>query len=382
MRRSILLVGLLLSIGLLMGALQGCKGPEGPAGPAGESTILQLEGFAPNINCGDCHNPDTDSTYFVWSRKYQWEESKHSYGGDYERAGASCAECHTTEGFIQKTSGKTVTPDVNPSPPGCFACHSPHSNGDFRLRTTAPVSLNASIAGVANATFDYGKGNLCATCHHPRTMSPEPDPAKSAVTDTITITNNRWYAHYGVQSQILMGTGGFEFVGYTYSGNSAHTNAPLIKAEGCVQCHMSYPASSSSEFGYAGGHTMNISYDGGQLLEGCKNTACHSSITTTDYHGVQTAVAAYLDTLQTMMLDTAVVNKFNASGAKKPWITIGTSGPSINASSGSPLKIVPQSRSGALYNFFLVEHDLSEGVHNSVYVIDLLKSSIAELRKP
>ena len=94
MKRTILLVSLFLAAGLI--ALQGCKGPEGPAGPPGESTILQLEGFAADINCGDCHNPETDTTYFVWSRKYEWEKSKHYWGGDYERAGASCAECHTT----------------------------------------------------------------------------------------------------------------------------------------------------------------------------------------------------------------------------------------------------------------------------------------------
>lgn len=382
MKQTFTLFSVLLLAGALLVAVEGCKGPEGPAGPPGESTILQLEGFAAGINCGDCHNPDTDTVNFVWARKYQWEQSKHYYGGDYERAGTSCAACHTTEGFIQATSGKTVTAAVQPSPPGCFACHSPHSRADFTLRTVAPVTLNSSVAGVADATFNYGKGNLCASCHKPRTMSPEPDPTKSAVTDTITITSSRWYAHYGVQSQLLMGTGGFQFTDYTYNGNSAHTNAPLLQAEGCIQCHMANPVETGSEFGMAGAHTMNIRYGtSSSLLEGCKNSACHPTITSVDYHSVQTVVHAYLDTLQAMMADTAVVNKFNA-GAKKAWITIGSSGPSINASTGSPLKIAPATRAGALYNFFLVEHDLSFGVHNSVYTIDLLKSSVAELRKP
>jgi hypothetical protein len=382
MKQSFTVFGILILTGALLVTVEGCKGPEGPAGPPGDSTILQLEGFAAGINCGDCHNPDVDTTNFVWARKYQWEQSKHYYGGDYERAGSSCAACHTTEGFIQATSGKTVTAAVQPSPPGCFACHSPHSRADFTLRTTASVTLNSSVAGVSDATFNFGKGNLCASCHKPRTMSPEPDPTKTAVTDTISITNNRWYAHYGVQSQLLMGTGGFQFAGYTYTGNSAHTTAPLLQSEGCIQCHMANPVETGSEFGMAGAHTMNIRYGtSSSLLEGCKNSACHPSITTVDYHSVQTIVHAYLDTLETMMLDTAVVNKFNA-GAKKPWITVGSSGPAINATSGSPIKVAPASRAGALYNFFLVEHDLSFGVHNSVYTIDLLKSSVAELRKP
>jgi len=383
MKQTFTVFGVLMMTGALLVAVEGCKGPEGPAGPPGDSTILQLEGFAAGINCGDCHNPDTDTVNFVWARKYQWEQSKHAYGGDYERAGSSCAECHTTEGYIQKTSGKTVTAAIQPSPPGCFACHSPHSRADFTLRTSTAVTLNSSIAGVADATFNYGKGNLCASCHRPRTMSPEPDPTKTAATDTITITSNRWYAHYGVQSQLLMGTGGFEFTDYTYTGDAAHTTAPLIQSEGCIQCHMAnLPSTASYPFGAAGGHTMNIRYDvTSSMLEGCKNSACHPSITSVDYHSVQTIVHAYLDTLETIMADSAAVDRFNA-GAKKKWINVTVDGATINASSGSPLKISPASRAGALYNFFLVEHDLSFGVHNSVYTIDLLKSSLAELRKP
>jgi len=388
MKKILLLGSTLLVAALVVSAVQGCKGPEGPAGPPGESTILQLEGFADGIVCGDCHNPDTDTTYYVWARKYQWEQSKHFYGGDYERAGASCTECHTTEGFIQKTSGKTVTATIHPSPPGCFACHSPHSRGDFSLRVSSPVTLLAGVTGEADATFDFGKGNLCAACHRPRSISPKPDPTKTAVTDTITITSSRWYQHYGVQSSILNGTGGFKFADYTYSGNSAHTTAPLIKSEGCIQCHMADPPMTQSyPFGVAGGHTMNIRYDlhgtPSSLLEGCKNTACHPTITSVDYHSVQTIVTAYLDTLATMMTDTSIVNKWNM-GAKKAWIAgDAVSGYTVNAGTGSAaLKIAPASRAGALYNFFMVEHDLSHGVHNSVYVIDLLKSSVAELRKP
>ena len=75
------------------------------------------------------------------------------------------------------------------------------------------------------STFDYGRGNLCVACHKTRTMSPEPDPNSS---DPIEITGSgRWYPHYGVQGQMLAGTGGFEFAGETYS-NSYHTNATLF----------------------------------------------------------------------------------------------------------------------------------------------------------
>lgn len=393
MRRYIFLFYILLGISFI---IVGCKGPTGPAGPAGETTVINLDGFKEGIQCGNCHNADTDTSYFVWAKKYQWALSKHAWGGDFERNASTCAGCHTTEGFIQAMQGVTVTNHVDASPPGCFACHSPHSNGDFTLRSVAPVTLSSPIENVADPIFDYGRGNLCVQCHKPRTLSPEPNTTKTAMTDTITISNNRWYPHYGVQSLMLMGKGGFEFADYAYTGNSNHTDNSTIKQEGCIVCHM---ADATAGSGIAGGHTMNISYENtsgatSYLLNGCTTSGCHTTGFTIDYIGASstltnglgshTAVDAYLDTLQSLLLDTAVVNKWNV-GAKKAWITVSSTDGSvtINASSGSnALKIRPASRSGALFNFLFVEHDLSEGSHNTRYTLELLKSSIIELRKP
>lgn len=392
MKKIKILFSVLIAAVLLASIIGGC---EGPAGPPGETTVANLEGFKEGINCGDCHNPDTDTVNYVWAKKYQWELSKHFLGGDFERNSATCAGCHTTEGFIEAMQGKTVTTHVDASPPGCFACHSPHARGDFSLRNVNTVILNGTVAGVADAMFDYGKGNLCAQCHKPRTLDPEPDPAKNLTTDTIKITNNRWYPHYGVQSQMLMGTGGFQFTDYTYTGNSNHTDNTVIKQEACIACHM---ADATAGSGIAGGHTMNISYlnTSGQpvsLLTGCTTSGCHTTAGfTIDYIGASssltnglgshTAVEAYLDTLETMLLDTTVTKKWMA-GTPKPWIVVSASGEiTPNASSSSPLLIRPASRSGALFNFLFVEHDKSKGSHNTAYTVELLKSSIEELRKP
>lgn len=372
-----ILFSLLVIAVLLVGLLGGC---EGPAGPPGDTTIVGLEGFKEGINCGDCHNPDTDTTYYVWAKKYQWELSKHYYGGDYERNTAQCAGCHTTEGFIEAMLGKTVTTHVDASPPGCFACHSPHARGDFSLRNDDPVVLNATVEGEFDATFDYGKGNLCAQCHKPRTLSPKPDPTKTANTDTIIITSSRWYPHYGVQSQMLVGTGGFRFTDYSYTGNSYHTISSVIIQEGCIVCHM---ADATAGSGIAGGHTMNIEYltTSGQeatLLTGCITSGCHtSSGFTVDYIGSShflsgglgghSATEAYLDTLKELLVE-------------RGWID--TVSNLVNASNSNPLKISPAVKVGALFNYFFVEHDLSNGVHNTRYTLELLISSIAELRKP
>jgi hypothetical protein len=196
--------------------------------------------------------------------------------------------------------------------------------------------------------------------------------------DSLVIKTSRWYSHYGVQGQMLMGDGGFKFPGYAYSGNGPHTASTVVKQEGCPICHMAeqvYPPNLGT--GKAGGHTMNIAYEGeggveGFVLTGCKTSGCHALITSPDYKGVQSSVNANLDTLLQLL-------------AKRGWIdTVSTSSNYglVKATSSKPLVIKPAVKAGALYNYFFVEHDLSEGVHNSKYALDLLRSSIAELRKP
>lgn len=367
-------------IGLVIAMLSGCKGDAGPQGPPGEGST-SLEGFAAGIKCGTCHDPDQDTTYFIAGRAYQWAQSKHAIGGDIERNGASCGGCHTTEGFIERMKGLPVTDHLVPSPPGCFACHSPHARGDFSLRNMEPVTVRSNIQGVPDAIFDYGKGNLCAQCHQTRSMTPKMNG--SPANDTLVITTSRWYSHYGVQSQMLMGEGGFEFPDFTYTGDSYHTSSDAIREEGCVTCHMAeqvYPPSSGT--GKAGGHTMNIRYSFGgvesQLLTGCMQSGCHPAISSTDFAGPmttpvggQSAVEANLDTLFHLLGDRGWLDTVSTSSRYGQLVLV-----------GGKRVITPAIKAGALYNFFFVEHDLSKGVHNTRYAMELLRSSIAELRKP
>jgi hypothetical protein len=355
------LMSLLVAL-LLVVFIAACEGPEGPAGPQGPQgpqgdNYVNWEGFADGIQCAQCHNPDIDTTFYVWARRTQWSISKHAAGGAYTENSATCAPCHTTEGFIQQDLGQTITDHAISSPIGCFACHSPHSRANFSLRTVAPVTMLAGVTGQPDITFDYGNGNLCASCHKPRSISPKPDPTKTAATDTITITNSRWYQHYGVQGLMLSGNNGFEFQGYTYQ-NSFHTTAAAILDQGCAICHMAEAPRNA-----AGGHTMWLEWEGTEIVTGCTTTGCHSAPMTLDYDDVQTNTEVLLDSLGTLLLN-------------RGWIT--ASG-SINASTNSPLKIAPAYLSGAMYNYFFVEHDASLGVHNTKYTQQLLESSIEVL---
>jgi hypothetical protein len=377
------LLRFLLAGVVLVGMFAACEGPAGPKGDKGDAgdpgpkgdpgdSYVNWEGYATGIKCANCHDGDTDSLFHVQGRVAQYSMSKHGSGSAYTENAGRCAYCHTTEAFIQINLGKMPTDQPNGSRPGCFACHSPHSRADFSLRTTEPVTLIAGVVGEPDQTFDYGKGNLCANCHRPRdpqygssNINPKPDPTKTAITDTIVINTSRWYQHYGVQAPMLAGYNGFEFQGYTYS-NSPHTGSSVIKEEGCVICHMAEDVETT-----LGGHTMNLADgEGGELTVGCLTSGCHSEPFELNYDGVQTEIQGLLDSLATLLLD-------------REWIYETSSGYSTNAGSGTPrngkLYIAPAYLSGAMYNFFFVEHDLSLGVHNTKYARQLLQSSIEVL---
>ncbi len=321
MKQTKNLISLLMAL-LLVVLIAACEGPEGPAGPAGPQgppgdSYVNWEGYADGIQCATCHDGDIDTVYSVQGRRYQWAMSKHGSGGAYTENAGRCAYCHTTEAFIQVNIGKMPTDQPNGSPPGCFACHSPHSRNDFSLRTVAPVTLQAGVVGAPNETFDYGNGNLCANCHRPRVtaygssnISPMPDPTKTAATDTITITTSRWYQHYGVQAPMLAGYNGFEFQGYTFQ-NSYHTTAATIQEQGCAVCHMAEDVET-----VLGGHTMNLADEaGGELTVGCTIEGCHSEPMELDYEGVQTDTELLLDSLQAMLLERGWITASGSTNA-------------------------------------------------------------------
>jgi hypothetical protein len=310
--------------------ITGCSGERGLQGESGTAECIQ------------CHNDNTT----ILAIDGQWRNSVHFTGGNFERNTPPCSGCHTNEGFVARMNGEDPGTPENPSPLSCFGCHEPHTNHNFFLRTTAPVDLQTG------GNFNYGSGNLCAQCHQART----PDPL---LVGSVSITSSRWGPHHGPQADILNGTGAYVFAGQSYR-NSRHNTAVT---NGCPQCHMATPYGTQ-----AGGHTMNMTYvshgSEEELLAGCNIEDCHNgALDDFDYLGYQDSVATYLEELYTDLVNVGYVN--SSTGL-------------INASSSNPLQLT-EAQAGALYNYYLIEADRSGGVHNSKYVVDALKASIAAL---
>ncbi len=327
---------------------EGPIGPAGADGADGTNGTNGRDGIDGKVTCMVCHSGTN-----MEQKQAEFAMSVHSAGAiavDYAGGRASCARCHSHEGFTQFTVFNSVLGNItNPSAWECNTCHGLHKTfegTDYALRITGPVKpVNA-----ANGEMDLkGGSNLCGTCH--QTRSAEPGTSAPGATFNLAI---RTYPHYSAQSNILFGNGLSEIPGpVQYPAKGSHQH--LTQAS-CVGCHMA-PIDKTKK---QGGHTLIPS------LAAC-NT-CHGA-TSTDYNygGVQTDTQEKLDQIRDKLLAIGVITKKTdedgvVSYSPKP----GT---------------VPMVQAQAVYNYFGVKYDRSLGVHNPKYVKAILTNTLEALKQ-
>lgn len=300
-----------------------------------------------NSSCADCHN----NTTLIVSKKIQWSSSLHGSGNTFERNTAACAICHTSEGFTERIDAGTfeVAADVqNATPINCRTCHNIHetyTKDDWSLANVDPVTIE-----VTGDVYDKGNSNLCVNCHQPRPGNEIPVAGGPA----FEITSERYGPHYGTQSTMLLGVGGY---GDEYKGSNVHYDAT---DNGCISCHMTDTA-----FGkQAGGHTMNVASVGegeeGEVvpyLVGC--IKCHEDIESFDRNGVQTEVAAKTEELRLLLVKQGLLDSETGLGI------VGT---------------FSAEQVGALWNYKTITGDRSQGVHNPGFAKFLLQTAIDTLK--
>jgi hypothetical protein len=311
----------------------GCEGKRGPVGPSGSA------------DCILCHSDDTTIPRIV----AEWKNSVHASGehikyGDLTNKSFCGSFCHTSEGFVALVETGVKIDVERPSAIGCFTCHAPHTKRNFDLRTDIVYTL------MNGAVFDYGKGNLCANCHHSR------ENVNTYVSTPTTFGDSHWGPHVSVQSDMLAGENGYEYSWYTPGyGDSYHTNA-VRTLDGCVRCHMDHGE------GYTlGGHSWNMEWDKKLNLVTCNTDGCHGAdpLETFDYKDRHSIIEAYLDTLGEALIAAKLLDS--------TFLPIDTATTSADSA-------------GAVWNFLLVEDDQSYGVHNFEYAKALLESAIMFLR--
>lgn len=303
--------------------------------------------------CFDCHDGADDLGTEVVLATRQWENSQHG-SGENMRTG-SCAGCHTSEGFIEKITGEDITSGAY-NAVGCFACHDPHENGDFQLRTIDAVELGNG------AIYNRGVSNLCVNCHRSRRN-----------VDTYVVDSTELSGHYGPhhsnQSDMLLGENAYEYAGYDYDEDSWHTTGV---AEGCVKCH--FEVSVEYEMG---GHTFWMETEEDENTDACNVDGCHATYTEIDEfdrvtaydfdddgddtEGVQTEIEDLMEELEGLLIGAGLLEYIAEDDAWEPT---------------EDLVVADADSVGAVFNWAFVHEDQSHGIHNTRYAAALLKSSI------
>jgi hypothetical protein len=344
----------------------GCEGPQGATGAAGADGTDGTDGTN-GINaaetCTDCHVDDVE----LWVRQAQYANSLHGTGETVERGGAaydntdnSCAKCHSHDGFaLFVEDGTTVSSGFdNPARINCRSCHMIHTSytqADWGLSINTPVTLDFD-----GSTADFGSvANLCVNCHQARAVSPMPVVDGAAV----TLSSSRYGTHHGPQTQVVGGTGLFEFGNITVTGGPNTHGNTTSNAAVCAGCHMYEPAWGDE----AGGHTWSMEYDyhgtTEDFIQPCNQSGCHSSVADFDYAGVHTCVENALLDLATYLENTPAAAP---NGIKR------TTGMYINAGTYSA------NLAAAFLNLQNIEEDRSHGVHNPAYAKQVLEDTFTE----
>jgi hypothetical protein len=166
------------------------------------------------------------------------------------------------------------------------------------------------------------------------------------VRGTVTL-NNRWGPHHGVQGDMLIGSNGYEYAGYTYQITEHRT----ATADGCLDCHFK-----TTSQNVVGGHSFNMAYDlnGEEVKNVAACAPCHGEIEDfNDVDAVQDSVDLYAGQLANQLEDAGLL------------------------SAGLPTSVSTSADSaGAVWNYLMATEDRSHGVHNAKYILGLLKSSI------
>ena len=357
-------------------ACESCHGP-GSQHPGKESANLDV------AVCGQCHQENAEDN----QRVEQWRLGPHGADDKYlsvslsEAANPSCTKCHSPASFVDNLKGKALTRLVA-GRLTCQACHDPHNVAQFPLeahqvRVYDDVTLDDSVNPSSRPVLTgQGPSALCMYCHNAR-RSPPP-----------TYSSANTLPHESTATDVLLGLRASTNVQTIVSGvtntlasvtleNSAH--AGVAK---CVNCHM-YKTGSNT----FGDHTFSMTdrLTGEDNLAACNQ--CHAGVDPVaefdhvsvvvsgrphggDYdgngvtEGVQTEVDGVMTNLVTKMFATGM-NRNGTGGAL--W-----AGYSTDA-------VVRAVQRNAAWNEFLIERELSHGVHNTAFTVRLLQWSYTVL---
>jgi len=350
--------------------------------------------------CGTCHGEPARH-----GRYQQWQLSAHANYelAEEEGSNATCAKCHTSQGFIQWEANKFSSANLkidwkqeDSHPVTCVTCHDPHyvgttsgnaaTNATVRISGTTPALMSGFTA------TNVGRGAICMTCHNGR---------RGLRNDSnFSLADAGRAPHLGPQADVLMGQNMY----FVQTGvRSNHANIE----DACVTCHME-TTPPPAQLSYNSGGTNHTFFARAEICG-----SCHTSITLESVQGpieqkmhslkheIEVALKGIMQaqirrgnaidiggTKVTSAADIQSVELVESHGqqAVSVMLSNGTAVDHITMSSvkvvrpaGSPLPIysvADPALAKAGWNFFMAEADKSKGAHNPTFVGSALDLSL------
>ena len=300
------------------------------------------------VECFDCHN---DANNPLLRPKGQFENSAHANFALLD-INDCMTPCHTHEGYLARFDETGSIDTDHLSAITCYTCHSAHTGefGEWKMDTTSIRGLDSTINFEFGQGTDFGLSNSCAHCHQS--------------TQYITGNDADFGPHFSPQADVVSGRFG-AFVGL----NDPFDNTePLYSSHfdnGCIKCHYGSTADDNSGQGYLfAEHTFRLKDpDTDQMYFGtCQQGNCHGSdvmdqnfIDSSQY---LVAISALADTVQMFLEAFEILDPSD------------TTGRTINTATTRT-----QILDSALYNYLLYNYDNSKGIHNPVFVKQLLDTT-------
>ncbi len=392
--------------------------------------------------CGACHGePARHGRYQQWAESGHANFDLSIEEATVENRGATaahCGRCHSGQGFlawiqqsdlnqyIQGANGNATVAELTAlgltidrvQPQTCATCHEPHNVGTTSGDNTDATGRIVDTTSILPAGFqakEVGKGALCMTCHNTR----------NALHNIANPPGSYTAPHNSAQADVLMGEN-------AYFVDTPERSPHSYVKDTCVTCHME-ATPPPPEFSYEGTGT-NHAFTASLAI--CAD--CHSA--SFNAQALQIGVADKLDGLAAAM-DSYLLARLPGGVTLKDYTVHTRAGKSYdiksddftisksNVKSVEPTEIhgtttfifklaapvdVTYSPSGepphtislgevqvqlgdiasgnaaiiattdplveAAWNYFLIESDSSQGVHNPGFVNDVLDASVAALR--
>ncbi len=397
----------------------GATGPRGPAGGNGSNGLSADGGgvgflFPEGGLTSSCLTPCHGFTGIV----EQWKTSTHyatfiaNLGGEEVATwtgATACGNCHAIDGISYRVAGtvnfvgttgpthvtngqvnylastnnkiteSTYTGSATVAVVHCTTCHKvdtttdPHKTGKPFVEGSFPLQVptgttdqayleKSSAVGVSDGTSagPYAKGNACIFCHKSR------KDVTNYITASNSLSSTFWGPHEGPQSDIYTGKGGYHYSGKVYKSSSHQTFK-----NGCIDCHMAPVATNLG----IGNHSF------APQVSTCQKSGCHATATNFDVIGGQSAMKAGIQELRVALNNLGYLTR----SAAAPYARLADTDLADQAFETDQVfpgtNGVTADFAGALYNYLLLARGAAGGVHNPVYVRELIYDSVFALTK-